>query len=193
MLQDKKTTQKSNTRETNSVSCCLRILGQWLMTKQTKWHVRPAKTSMKLGIRPVWSESLLSAWRKLGSSATHWAHSEDSYQTGRMPRLIWVFARRTCHFVGFVMRRRLICYGKIIITISYEMTEWGILIICHGQYGYSDRTRTVRTVWCIPIRSDHTRMVWLSSFFIFVVCWTKQKLGKEIEMILYRNSLKNER
>ena len=42
-------------------------------------------------IRPVWSESSLSAWRKLGSLATHWAHSEDSDQTGRMPRLIWVF------------------------------------------------------------------------------------------------------
>ena len=41
------------------------------------------------------SESSLSAWRKLGSLATHWVHSEDSDQTGRMPRLIWVFARRT--------------------------------------------------------------------------------------------------
>ena len=46
-------------------------------------------------VRPVWSESLLSAWRKLGSLATHWARSEDSDQTGRMPRLIWVFAGRT--------------------------------------------------------------------------------------------------
>ena len=64
--------------------------------------VRPAKTQISLGIRPVWSESSLSAWRKLGPLATHWAHSEDSDQTGRMPRLIWVFAGRTlillvCH------------------------------------------------------------------------------------------------
>ena len=29
--------------------------------------------------------------------------SECSDQTGRMPRLILVFAGRTCHFVGFVM------------------------------------------------------------------------------------------
>ena len=57
--------------------------------------VRPAKTQISLGIRPVWSESSLSAWRKFGSLATHWAHSEDSDQTGRMPRLIWVFAGRT--------------------------------------------------------------------------------------------------
>ena len=62
-----------------------------LMTKPTKRHVRPAKTQISLGIRPVWSESSLSAGRKLGSLATHWAHSEDSDQTGWMPRLIWVF------------------------------------------------------------------------------------------------------
>ena len=48
-----------------------------LMTKPTKWHVRPAQTQISLGIRPVWSESLLSAWRNLRSLATHWAHSED--------------------------------------------------------------------------------------------------------------------
>ena len=29
--------------------------------------------------------------------------SENSDQTGRMPRLICVFAGRTCHFVGLVM------------------------------------------------------------------------------------------
>ena len=57
--------------------------------------MRPAKTQISLGIRPVWSESSLSTWRKLGSLATHWAHSEDSDQTGWMPRLIWVFDGRT--------------------------------------------------------------------------------------------------
>ena len=57
--------------------------------------VRPAKTQISLGIHPVWSESSLSAWRNLGSLDTHWAYSEDSGQTGRMPRLIWVFTGRT--------------------------------------------------------------------------------------------------
>ena len=37
--------------------------------------VRWAKTQISLGIRPVWSESSLAACRKLGSLATHWAHS----------------------------------------------------------------------------------------------------------------------
>ena len=40
------------------------------MTKPTKWHVRPAKTQISLGIRPVWSESSMSAWGKLRSLAT---------------------------------------------------------------------------------------------------------------------------
>ena len=63
-----------------------------LMTKQTKWPLPQAKTLISLGICPVWSESSLSSWRNLGSLATHWAPSEDSNQTGQMPRLIWVFA-----------------------------------------------------------------------------------------------------
>ena len=66
-----------------------------LMTNTTKWHVHPAKTPISPGICPVWSESLLSAWRKLGSLATNWVHSEDSHQTGWMPSVIWVFAGRT--------------------------------------------------------------------------------------------------
>ena len=57
--------------------------------------VPPAKTRISRSIRPVGSESSLSTWWKLGSLATHWAHSEDSDQTGWMSRLIWVFAGRT--------------------------------------------------------------------------------------------------
>ena len=50
--------------------------------------MRPAKTQVSLG-RPVWTESSLSAWTNLGALASHWANSEGSDQTGRMPRLIW--------------------------------------------------------------------------------------------------------
>ena len=72
-----------------------------LMTKPTKWHVRPAMTQISLGIHLIrifavrMKKAWVPAWRKLGSLSTHWAHSEDSDQTGRMPRLIWVFAGRT--------------------------------------------------------------------------------------------------
>ena len=55
------------------------------MTKPTKWMCAQLK------LRSAWAsaqsdQSLLSAWRKLGSLATHWAHSKDSDQTGQ----IWV-------------------------------------------------------------------------------------------------------
>ena len=73
-----------------------------LMSKPTKWPLRPAKTQISLATRPVWSASSLSAWRNIGSSATHRAHCEDSDQTGRTPRLIWVFAGCTDHFVEYV-------------------------------------------------------------------------------------------
>ena len=63
--------------------------------KTNKMSVRPAKTQIILGIRPVWSESSLCAqWVAKDPRFLH-ADSEDFDQTGRMPRLIWVFAGRT--------------------------------------------------------------------------------------------------
>ena len=83
-------------------SCYLLLLSKsvWVLHCRT-----PPKADCLLFPRPVWSEFSLSACRDLGSLATHWAHNEGSDQTGRMPRLIWVFALRTGHFVGIVMRR----------------------------------------------------------------------------------------
>ena len=51
-----------------------------LMTKPTKWHVRPAKTQISLGIRPVWSESSLSAQLVSKDPSFLHADSEDSDQ-----------------------------------------------------------------------------------------------------------------
>ena len=74
-------------------------------TKTNKMTMRSAKTQISLGICPVWSESsLYTQWVAKGPSFLH-ADSKDSNQTGQMPRLIWVFAGRTCHFVHFVMRQ----------------------------------------------------------------------------------------
>ena len=111
-------------RNWHSIKCCIFNVFQYITTKLDlyqhnsaliePWHdktnkmtVRPAKTQISLDIRPVWSESLLSAWRKLGSLATHWVHSKDSYQTVRMSRLIWVFAGRTVTLLV------LSCHGSI--------------------------------------------------------------------------------
>ena len=63
------------------------------------------KPQISQGIRPVWSESSQRAQWVAEGPRFLYADSEDSDQTGRMPRLIWVFAERTGNFVGFVIRR----------------------------------------------------------------------------------------
>ena len=77
--------------------------------KTNKMSVHPAKTQISLGIRPVWSESSLCAqWVAMDPRFLH-ADSEDSDQTGRMPRLIWVFAGRTVTLLV------LSCRGSIVL------------------------------------------------------------------------------
>ena len=46
------------------------------------------------------------------------ADGEDSDRTGRMPRLIWVLAGRTCHFVGFVVLR--LNFAIIASLVGYD-------------------------------------------------------------------------
>ena len=47
--------------------------------------VRPAKTQISLGIRPVWSESSLSAWRNLECLSTQWAQAKTLIRLGGCP------------------------------------------------------------------------------------------------------------
>ena len=83
--------------------------------------VRPAKTQTCLYIRPVWSESSLCAQRVAKDPSFLHADSEDSDRTGRIPRLILVFPGRTCHFVGFVMRR--LDYFPVMEVTGYNSVQ----------------------------------------------------------------------
>ena len=83
----------------NEVGCCGLVV---LITDLITWSFTAVQAPHGLHVRKLsWATSWqnqqngMCAWRKLGSLATHWAHSEDCDQTGRMPRLIWVFAART--------------------------------------------------------------------------------------------------
>ena len=67
------------------------------MTKYTKQlgrnvrHARRAKIQISPRIRTVWSESLLGAfWTAKDAKILH-ADKEDSNQTARKRRLIWIF------------------------------------------------------------------------------------------------------
>ena len=112
-----------------------------LMTKPTKWHVCPAKTQISLGIRPVWSESSPCAQRVAKDPSFLHADSEDSDQTGRMPRLIWVFAGCTLLVLSwggpnhgtktlFTFLRLITC----IFFFIYNSMEENLLIQCCVLY-----------------------------------------------------------
>ena len=134
---------------------------------QQKWPVRLSKTRISLGNRPVWSESLLSTQRNLGSLASHWMHSEDSDQTGRMPRLIWVFAECTDHFVGFVMLWFSYVYRdnldqpahlrSLVRVISVHLRNFGSLTTYWAPINGSNQTAQIwcRLIWVVAGHTCH--------------------------------------
>ena len=75
--------------------------------------VRPVKTQISLGIRPVWSESSLCAQCIVKDPSFLHADSEDTDQTGRMPRLIWVFAGHTLILLV------LLCCGSFVYELVF--------------------------------------------------------------------------
>ena len=89
-----------------------------LMTKLTKLHVRPAKTQVSLGIRPVWSESSLCAqWvakdpsfpscgqRRLWSDwadaradlSLHWAHMPFCWFCHAVVQILFAWCNIMCY------------------------------------------------------------------------------------------------
>ena len=142
----------------------IRITCQTMTALITSWAASEQNqqngTCAQRRLRSTWAsaqsdQSSLSAWRKLGPLATHWAHSEDSDQTGWMPRLIWVFAGRTvillvlsrggsfmhkwqCHLIrlelyvhSHVNKYKHIKSFIIVFTdVVYCMTLWKRLIWC---------------------------------------------------------------
>ena len=93
--------------------------------KTNKMSVRPAKTQISLGIRPVWSESSLCAqWVAKDPSFLH-AASEDFDQTGRMPRLIWVFAGRTAILLVLSCRGSILtCQDIVCVFIGSPASQF---------------------------------------------------------------------
>ena len=122
--------------------------------------VCPAKTQISLGIRPVWSESSLCAqWVVKDPSFLH-AGSEDSFQTGRMPRLIWVFAGRTCHFVGFVVMRLNFCSVFCLqLTVAIPLQYWTVFCYLgvHLRVIHDNTSVTQVMVRILPLMSPPWR------------------------------------
>ena len=127
-----------------------------LMQKPTKW-LCTSEDSDQPGHPPKSDQSSLSAWRKLGSFATHWAHSKDSDQTVRMPRLIWVFAGHS-HFVGFVMRQ-LQCWQSYNNAVILALLCLVWYCICPFKIHLTQTARTKTLNWLEAVyRFDHFKI-----------------------------------
>ena len=119
--------------------------------------MRPAKTQISMGIRPVWSESLLPTWRKLGSLTTQRAHSEDSDQTGRVPRLIWVFAGRTV----------------ILLVLSWGSSSWlnGTPEAYQTACMFTEWRQLLHLVELALIKAAIPTLDWLWKMYEYVWAW----------------------
>ena len=104
-----------------------------------KQTVRPAKTQISLGIRPVWSESSLSAWRKRGSLSAYWAQMNILVRLGGCPG--WsessLVARSFCwfcHEAAHMLSKDIICH-----QLARKKVEWpGIYIVLTSCCFYSE-------------------------------------------------------
>ena len=83
-----------------------------LQEKTNKLTFAPSEDSDQSGHPLSLIRFLTVRMKNLGSSATHLAHSEDSDQTGRIPRLI--FAGCTDCFVGSVTLWLILHYGLFV-------------------------------------------------------------------------------
>ena len=91
-----------------------------------------------------WSESSLCAQWVAKVSFLH-ADSKNSYQIARMPRLIWVFTGRTCHFVGFIMLQ--LIWNNSKHTVLRSPFTWDGLSI-----SYQDNLPGYSLFSCFPFR-----------------------------------------
>ena len=100
------------------------------MTKPTNWYVCPAKTQIWDSDQFRLTQSEQSSLCTQGSFM--WTAKTD--QTGRMPRLIWVFKGCTDDFVGFVVLRLIYYIGKEQKHACTFAQSHLILYCSHSQY-----------------------------------------------------------
>ena len=120
---------------------------------KASWQNQPNGMCTQRRLRSAWTssqsdQSLLSTWRRLGSLATHWVHSEDSDQTVRMPRLIWVF-------VGCTVILLVLSWGSSYTELeeasNRELDIWlhFITVYAHLEEQKPHNARGLFLVWCV--------------------------------------------
>ena len=111
----------------------------WAAARQNQQYGRCAHRRLRSARASTQSDqsSLCAQWEARDLMILH-ADSEVSDRTGRIPRLIHVFAGRTCHFVGFVMLPRSWLANSAknqtekVIAYGYHVALNNILLLsCH--------------------------------------------------------------
>ena len=117
---------------------------KWAATWQNQQNdLCVQRTRISLGSRPAWSEFSLSAWRKLGSLATHWAYSEDSNQTWADAHIILLVLSWSGSNIG----PKLMGWH---IQLSQAMRK---CVLCHMQTTKAQISLRIRAVWSAPLFS----------------------------------------
>ena len=121
------------------------------MTKPTQWVCAQTDQS-----------SQCAQWVAKNPSFLH-ADSEDSHQTGRMPRLIWVFAGRTVILLvlswgGLFLRRSV---ASVCLFVCFPC------IYCHVWYSFSNQlSLLLQGIWCIErFRGPFPLSIWSNDHF----------------------------
>ena len=139
--------------------------------KTNKMTMHPKKTQISLGIRPVWSESSLWAqWVAKEPSFLH-ADSLDTDQTGQMPRLFWVFARRTVSLLVLSWGDSFI-YGEDVDNIILKF------LLCHCTVSNCVENHGTPGVPCCE---NKIIVLWLSEHFYLKV---EMKMIKKWESVV---------
>ena len=102
-------------------------------------------------------------------------------QTGHMPRLIWVFAGHTCHFVGFVTRWLILCCWSLMKMIAltcsivlmsfWDVRNYFLTVRNLKSSRYQPEHDKTNTLTCVPMCSEDRsafavclKKVWIVSY-----------------------------
>ena len=99
---------------------------------------------------------------------THYVHSEDSNQTGQMPRLIWVFAGHTVTLLV------LSCCGSYTEAAHFHKSQK----IRRSQLWGTMTVQQLHTMHCLPV-SEQRLLPWVVFLFFFLLSFNIRQLDQQ--------------
>ena len=138
--------------------------------KTNKMACAPSKNSRSAWASTQSDQSWVSAWRKLGSLATHWVQSKDSDQSGHPVWSVFAVSMKKAKVLSYPMsaqlRRR--CPGWSESSLDKHPFCW----FCHeGAHFYLERLIVVLTKahWNTPHRHENPQNILISSYIVHPV------------------------